>query len=399
MMTAALAQRSMRGAITAFWALFRADLPFLPAEPVTEEAFCIARKKLKLGFFRTVFQTVIRRYQQRFDHAYRWQGFRLLGIDGMKLTLPPSPKLKHYFTTAANQQGAGSSAQGLLVGLVGLWNGVCYGFKLTSGKGSEQACARKLIRRQVGASDLLMCDRNFPDYHTLALLQSRGAHYLFHLQANRYTTLPARATASGRPEEWYVDLPIPPRLAEDPSELPATLTARILRYQRIGFRPSWLITSLLDTAGYPYEELVSLYHERWRQETMHREWKYSLSLSRLRSVSVPGIFKEVYVQLTLNNVVRWLMSDGADQGHCRPVDLKFLDCKRLILSSVSALSAVAPQIMPKLYQRLIVELSTQKICFRPGRRYPRRNDFRLRNKGHGKQVLPAQLLPTERRAM
>ena len=79
---------------------------------------------------------------------------------------------------------------------------------------------------------------------------------------------------------------------------------RILQYQRPGFRTSWLITSLLDPAELPYEELVGLYHQRWRQETFHREWKHTLQLANLRSHSPSGICKEVFVQLTLNNAVR-----------------------------------------------------------------------------------------------
>ena len=399
MATASLAERSMAGAMTAFWSTFKGPLRFYSPNPVTEEAFCIARKKLKLRFFKTIFQSVNQRYQEHFKDTHRWRGFRLLGIDGMKMSLPAASKLKKYFPSPSNKNGQSKSAQGLLVGLVGLWDGLCYDFKLTSSKGSEQTCARKLIKRLVGIGDLLMCDRNFPDYHTLALLVSRGADYLFHLSSNRFRNLVKIVTPSKRKDQWYVKLVLPKKLAEQFPHLPGEFTVRIIYYQRKGFRPSYLITSLLDTELYHYDELVNLYHERWRQETMHREWKYSLSLDNLRSTTVRGIFKEVTVQLTLNNVVRWLMSEAAESAKCRPVDLKFLECKRLIMSWTQAMSTMATELLPYNYRLLIENISEQKILVRPDRSYPRNNDTKPRNKGNGLYVQPARLPADKRKAI
>ena len=397
MATVSLAQKSMAGSISAFWADLRGTIPFLSPTPITEEAFCVARKKLKLRFFKNIFRLVIRRYQDNhLAERYRWRGFRLLGIDGMKMALPSSPKLKKYFPPTSNQKGDSNIAQGLLVGLVGLWNGICYDFKLVSSKGSEQKCARNLIGRFLGQGDLLMCDRNFPDYHTLALILSRKAEYLFHLASNRFHKLIQIKTPSGRDDEWYIILCLPKKLQEQFPGFPVEFTARVIRYQRKGFRPSLLITSLLDTDIYSYEEIVNLYHQRWRQETMRREWKYSLSMSNFRSTTVQGIFKEVYVQLTINNVLRWLMSEAAELSDCRPVDLKFLECKRLLMSYICVMSTAPLELLPNIYSALIQNLSEQKILVRPGRSYWRKYGNKAHNKGNGKYILPARILEEER---
>jgi hypothetical protein len=392
MATVSLAQESMTGAITAFWADLRATLPFLTPIPITEEAFCIARKKLKLRFFKNIFRLIIHRYQQEhLASRYNWKGFRLLGIDGMKMALPSSAKLKKHFPPASNHKGDSKAAQGLLVGLVGLWDGICYDFKLVSNKGSEQKCARNMIRRVLGQGDLLMCDRNFPDYLTLSLISSLKANYLFHLASNRFHKLSQTKTLSGRDDEWYITLHLPKKIQKQFPDLPVEVTARVIRYQRKGFRSSLLITSLLDTEAYSYEEIVNLYHQRWRHETMHREWKYSLSMSNFRSTTVQGIFKEVYVQLTINNVLRWLMSEAGEVSDCRPVDLKFLECKRLLMSYLCVMNIASLELLPKLYNSLIENMSKQKILVRPGRSYRRKNDYKIRNKGNGKCALPARV--------
>jgi hypothetical protein len=42
--------------------------------------------------------------------------------------------------------------------------------------------------------------------------------------------------------------------------------ARAIRYQRKGFRPRTLLTSVLDSAEFPANEIVHLYHDRWEIE-------------------------------------------------------------------------------------------------------------------------------------
>jgi len=48
--------------------------------------------------------------------------------------------------------------------------------------------------------------------------------------------------------------------------LPEFLTVRAIHYQRPGFRPQILLTSLLDPVAFPAAEIITLYHERWELE-------------------------------------------------------------------------------------------------------------------------------------
>lgn len=85
------------------------------------------------------------------------------------------------------------------------------------------------------------------------------------------------------------------------------------------------------------------------------------------------------------------MSEAAELSHCRPVDLKFLECKRLLMSDVCVMSTAPLELLPHIYRTLIRNLSEQKIRVRPGRSYPRKHDDKPRNKGNGKYALPARI--------
>lgn len=380
MATVALGQPGMAAGVPAFWASARAAMPHLPLRAITEEAFCLAREALPLRFFIGLFTGWADRFRQRFGPRLRWKGMRLLGIDGMDIDLPAHPHLRRLFPGAGNHRRAARRPQARLVGLVGLWDGVCYAFRWTSLSVSEQHSARKLLGRLEGG-DLLLADRNFPDLATFVAILRQGADFLFHLPSNRFLKKARTPTSCGRADEWCVVLP-----------LDAERRVRILEYRRPGFRTSWLITSLVDAEAFSHEELVELYHQRWHQETFHREWKYTLQLGNLRSHTACGLLKEVLVQLTLNNAVRWILTDAAPAG-ARPVDLQFLEAKRLILASAPAMTAAPARALPDLYRELLHEIARCRIRVRPGRSYPRRWDRKPRPKGHGRLAHPARLAP------
>ena len=395
MAMAAMGDGSMTGAVWSFWSSLRAVLPNLPLKPITEEAFCTARGLLPLRFFLRLYADVVERFSQQFDKALRWQGRRLMAIDGSDVELPRHPALGRIYPPATNQHGSRGCPQARLVGLVGLWSGLCHAFRWTSLAVGEQSSARQLLRYLLPL-DLLLCDRNFPDLATFAGTLARGADFLFHLPSNRFLKKARTPTPSGRADEWYILLSLPQELIRQFPMLGQVLKVRVLQYQLPGFRPSWLITSLLDVTQFPYEELVALYHERWRHETFHREWKHTLHLSNLRSHSATGLLKEVLVQLTINNVVRWLMAEAALPQQ-RPVDLKFLQTKRLALAAVASMTAAPVGLLPDLYRQLLAAIRKERILVRPGRAYPRRWDTRGRPKGHGKVVSLIRLpLPQEK---
>lgn len=393
MVTVALGDGAMTAAVINFWSPLRAIFPNLLAKPVTEEAFCMARGSLPLDFFKGVFDRVCSRFHDNFGSRYLWRGFRLWGIDGTVVNLPQSRRLREVFGTHSNGSATSKCPQGLLVGLVGLYNGVCRDFLLVPLTKGEQFCAQTLSRR-LRRGDLVIMDRNFANYEIFASVLHSEADFLIRLPAKRFHKQKRQPTPSRRSTEWYLSLSLPTSVRQDYPTLPAILRLRITQYQMPGFRPSWLITSLLDTEEYPYEEIVPLYHERWRHETTYREWKHTLQISNLRSKSVQGILKELYVQVTLNNSIRWIQAE-AGSPYQRPVDMQFRNAKRLILSFIPPMAIASTDDWLRMYRALLKAIAGQKIAHRPGRSYPRPNDQRPRYKGNGIYAKPARLITSE----
>jgi hypothetical protein len=389
MVTSALGDGAMCGAIASFWTTVAAVFPTLRQKSVTEEAFCMARRRLSLHFFKSLFDTFVQRQAQAQAQRWLWHGLRLLGIDGTELRLTANEALRKAYPTQPHKRGAAKYPQALLVGLVGLCSGICQRFVLAPVKRGEQWCACWLTR-YLQPDDLLLGDRNFANSEIMARIKHQHANFLFRLPAKRYHKLPRHATNSRRQDEWLVELRLPAALRKRCPFLPAVITVRILEYQIPGYRVSWLITSLTDAQAYPYDEIVRLYHLRWNQETLHNEWKHTLQLSNLRSHSSEGILKEVFTQLTLNNALRAMQAEAlpADQT---PMSLRFRDTKRIVVGVIAHMAFSPLEMLPAIYAELLRVLAGLKILVRPGRWYPRKNEGKLKSKGHGKFVLPARL--------
>ena len=89
-----------------------------------------------------------------------------------------------------------------------------------------------------------------------------------------------------------------------------------------------LVTTLLDPARYPAEELAQLYADRWQIETNLRHLKQTLCLDVLRCKTVAGVHKELLMISLAYNLVRLVMLAAAKQQRI-PVDrISFIDALR-----------------------------------------------------------------------
>lgn len=179
-------------------------------------------------------------------------------------------------------------------------------------------------------------------------------------------------------------------------DLPDEFVCRLVRYQMRGFRASWLLTSLMDPQRFAKAEVVDLYHRRWRIETIYREWKHGLNIQNLRSHTPVGLLKEVYAQLLLSNLVRWVMTEATQGTATSPVDLSFLTSLSLIKNGLLRMLSARPGHLSSLYHHLLSDILAAKIRNRPGRSYPRAGDCNVKNKGHGKYRLPSRLQQVKR---
>lgn len=200
----------------------------------------------------------------------------------------------------------------------------------------------------------------------------------------------AQRTRKRGADDWMVRFKPSARARRRCPGLPAEMVCRLICYQKPGFRPSWLLTSILDVEICSRNELIELYHRRWSIETIYREWKHGLNIQNLRSHSRIGILKEAHAQLILSNLVRWIMTEATEKSPQTPLDISFLTTLTKIKNALPMLLYERRPATRKLYRQLLRDIASAVIRKRPGRSYPRPGDGKIKDKGGGRYQLPAK---------
>ena len=123
---------------------------------------------------------------------------------------------------------------------------------------------------------------------------------------------------------------------------------RVIEYRLAGIaeaEPLYrLVTTILDPAQAPAEELAALYHERWEIEGALGELKAHLRGARivLRSKTPALVRQEFWGLLLAHFAVRGLMHEAALRAEEDPDRLSFLHAVRLVRRKLPQFAALSP---------------------------------------------------------
>jgi hypothetical protein len=225
---------------------------------------------------------------------------------------------------------------------------------------------------QVPNDSLVIVDRNFLAANVLVPMSREGSnrHWLTRAKTRTKWTV---IKSLGKDED-LVQLEICGKTRKGDPSLPRTYQARAIRYQRPGFRPQTLLTSLIDPVAYPAKEVIALYHERWEIELGYDELKTEM-LDRqetIRSRTVKGVEQELWGIFLAYNLVRLEMQRTATRLRVRPTQISFVAALRLVCETWSWCAIASPGAIPTRL-RTMEELFPRIVLpdRRSARSYPR----------------------------
>jgi Transposase DDE domain len=341
-------------------------------------AYIQARQRLPQERLEHILAATARAAEQRAAPSPQLQGRPVKVVDGSSVQLPDTAaNQKEYPQPSGQKPGCGFPVLKLVV-LFSLASGALLDVVL----GNLHQHDLRLFHRLwecLKAGDILLGDRAYGDYVTLAGLPRQGVDVVARLHQARKVDF-RRAKRLGRndgvftwrkgcmqstiltPEQW--------------AALPEEIQVRIVRFTAAcrGFRTQriTLVTTLLDAELYPAAELIALYLRRWRIELCLRDVKTTLGLEQLRCQSPAMVRKELLAGLIAHNLIRCVLAEAA-QVHA--AELERLSFKGAVdaLRQYSAVIAQARtnRLKRKLWQDLLRTLARDVVPRRPGRTEPR----------------------------
>jgi hypothetical protein len=304
-----------------------------------------------------------------------------LGVDGTTLRVPDTPENDAHFGRPGTSRGGAAAGypQLRVVALMVLRSHLLATVACGPYADSELGLAESLWDHLPDRS-LTIVDREFCTYeifHRVADL-ARDRHWLTRAKQ----TLRWDVVAQLGPGDALVELrPSRHTRAAHPA-LPAAWQVRAVRYQRRGFRPQTLLTSLLDPVAYPAAEIVALYHERWELELGFDEVK-THALEReealLRSKAPTRIAQELWGLVLGYNLVRLAMARVAGNAGVSPTRISFRHALNFIRVFWLTGWLASPGVLPRRLAALHDELKLLILPERRPRRYPRAVKIKMSN--------------------
>jgi hypothetical protein len=342
-----------------------------------------------MGFWLRLILLLARQFQTQHPHAVCWKGFRLLALDGTEIALPHWKSLAEAFGTSRNGRHR-RRPQARMVMLAFPQCRLPWRYELTPRWCHEQTSARRLLEH-LEPRDLVLMDRGFWSFGLFGQIQRRQAFFGIRLRRGVKLQTLKQLGPDDRLVTWEMPKTSRKKSAwKELPDLPKSLTLRMIRYQMRGFRPSAVVTNVLNPRVLSREEWVrmatsdesgrvldvGLYHRRWEIETLFCELKVRQGMERcLRSRTPEGIAFEVGGHVLLYLLTRWLMFEAAAKYGVPPLRISFTQALREVNDIRHALLLADPQRVRRvLLPRLLWRIAQHLVPLRPGRHFPRPAD-------------------------
>ena len=305
-----------------------------------KSAITKARARLGPAPLKELFARVARPLAEPETPGAWYRGRRLVSLDGTTIDLPDTPVLEQRFGRPPAARGSSSFPQLRLLTLAETGTHAILAVAHDRYEASEVRLAPALLQR-LRPGMLCRADRQFFGHALWQEAAATGADLLWRVKRN--LRLPCE---TGLKDGSYLTTIYPSE--KDRRQDRDGMTVRVIEYRLEGVpeaEPLYrLVTTLLEPAEAPAEELAALYHERWESEGAFAELKVSLPGQRLmlRSRRADLAEQELYGLLLAHFALRRLIHDASRHAGCDPDTLSFLHTVRVVRRHLPFHAAFSP---------------------------------------------------------
>lgn len=248
----------------------------------TKGAFSLQRTKLKPILFKVWNDFLVKSFYRFYgNNAKRWEGFRLMAVDGSNFSVVNKPEVVAYFGSADNQFGGVPMAR--VMQIHDVLNDLTIWGDIFSRKFSENAIIASNIRH-LPEDSLTLFDRGYPSYSLIYLLanEERPRHFLMRCKTTFDNEV--KNFVAGNQKDIITTIYPSPESVENLREHSYIVTKktgikiRMVKVILTDGEIEVLLTNLYDNKIFTVKKLSDLYFMRWKIETAYGKQKNQLQM-------------------------------------------------------------------------------------------------------------------------
>lgn len=277
-------------------------------ERFTKSAFVQQRKKIKPDVFNYLGGVITKNYYvENNSNIKLFYGFRILAVDGSKITLPYTEELKKEFGESKNNTNT-VVVQARSSVLYDVLNHIVLDSSLSNLERGERQLALG-HSAQWRKNDLIIYDRGYPSYDFKYEHTKSSVDYLIRATTT-YSNVVKSFVSSGKKSRVVEILPGKNQAIQDKDyDKNTAMKVRLIRIDLPGGEIEILMTSLLDSKKYPTTMFKELYFLRWGVETFYDELKNKLKLEYFTGYSIISIRQDFFCAIFISNLQSVIVND------------------------------------------------------------------------------------------
>lgn len=341
-------------------------------------AYCRARARVPIKVVRRLTREMAAGCESQTPLEWLWKGRHAQLIDGTTATLADTPENQEKYPQVTSQAAGLGFPIFRAVALISLATGLLHDSAMGpySGKETGETALFRQLFDTLTSGDVVLADRYYCGWFTLALLQQRGVDVVARMNQGRDTDLTqVIRLAEG---DYLAAWPKPPcpdwleRAIYD--TLPVELKMRQIdvNVNVPGFRTESLVvvTTLLNSDDYTAQDIADLFRQRWHIELDLRSIKSSMRMDELRSKSPEMAEREWRMGLLAYNAVRQSILQAAFVAECHPRELSFTSSMQSLATNW-LLATASPEKSDPLRELRLQDVGSHQVGKRPNRVEPR----------------------------
>jgi len=254
----------------------------------TKSAFVQYRSKIKPDLFKDLASAIVDEFYTDNELGVKlWKGFRLLGVDGLRLTLPHTKELKNIYGQTKNQNDNGVVQARLSV----LYD----------------------VVNNAKEKDLVIYDRGYPSFNLMYEHIKLNVDFVIRAKIS-FSNITKAFIESGKTSQIVDISPGKNKSYKDKEyDNKASIQVRLIRVELDSGETELLISSLLNSKKYNSKIFKELYYKRWGVELFFDELKNKLKVEYFSGYSNQSILQDFYAAIFISNVQTLLISELTDE--------------------------------------------------------------------------------------
>jgi len=265
---------------------------------VTTAAFCKARMKFSFTALTELNACLTSCFYQS-AFVPRWNGFRLLAVDGSTLELPEKTALFNHFGKTSPHAHYPSARLSQLYDVI---NKISVDVQVSPVSVGERTLASWHLE-QANPQDLILYDRGYPAFWLFALHQHKNIQYCARLPIAFSSAI--KAFVASKDNDRVIELsPTQASIKKCQTlNIPSTgIKVRLIRVELEDGQTEVLATSLLNVKKYPRKAFLNLYHQRGFIEEDYKIMKSRLEIENFSGFSVEAIEQDIHAKALTKNI-------------------------------------------------------------------------------------------------